>query len=123
MATIVVAEDDPILRFLMKETLELAGHEVTAASQGALALERILDMPPALVITDFDMPVMTGLGLAQAMQTHSETVHIPIILVTGAHGALARQYEHHFGEIIDKPFTNTQLFGAVDRLLSAPQPD
>lgn len=121
MATIVVAEDDLVLRFLMKEVLELAGHEVTVASQGALALERILEAPPALVVTDFDMPVMTGLGLAQAMHTHSQTIHIPIILVTGAHGALARQHECYFGEIIDKPFTNGQLFGAIDRLLSATQ--
>jgi CheY-like chemotaxis protein len=118
MALIVVADDEYLLAALLAGILEDEGHEVVIASHGQDALERIRARRPALLITDFMMPVMTGLELAQAIRADLEIADLPIILVSGAQGVIARQYSDLFAEIVDKPYRNDLLLEAVKRILS-----
>lgn len=117
MALIVVADDEYLLAAMLADILEDEGHETTLASHGQEALERIRTRRPALLITDFMMPIMTGLELAQAIKADQEISDIPIILVSGAQGDIARQHGDLFAEVLDKPYRHTDLVAAVERLL------
>lgn len=109
---IVVAEDEFLIADLLVVSLEDAGHEVHDAAHGVDALKLIRSLAPDLVITDFMMPLMTGLELAETMKADSVLQGIPIILVSGAQGGIARSRSDLFDLVFDKPY-------AMDRLLTA----
>lgn len=119
MALIVVADDEYLLATMLADILEDEGHEVVTASHGLSALEKIRARRPALVITDFMMPVMTGLELAQAIRADHDLAGLPIILVSGAQGSIGRQHTDLFIEVLDKPYRNEALLAAVERILAA----
>lgn len=118
MALIVVADDEYLLASMLADILEDEGHEVVTASHGKAALEVIRERRPALLITDFMMPLMTGLELAQAIRADQDIAAIPIILVSGAQAAIAREHSELFTEILDKPYRNTALIDIVERIVS-----
>lgn len=113
---IVVAEDEFLIADLLVVSLEEAGHEVHDAGHGAAALDLVRDLVPDLVITDFMMPLMTGLELAEAMKADSELRRIPIILVSGAQGSIARSRDDLFARVFDKPYPMERLLCAVAEL-------
>ncbi|MGO4170241.1 response regulator [Novosphingobium sp. YAF33] len=113
---IVVAEDEFLIADLLVVSLEEAGHEVHDAGHGAAALKLVRNFVPDLVITDFMMPLMTGLELAEAMKADSALQRIPIILVTGAQGSIARSRNDLFDRVFDKPYKMDQLLLAVAEL-------
>jgi len=117
MALILVADDEYLLAVLLADTLVEEGHEVVIASNGRAALERMRERRPALVITDFMMPIMTGLELAEAVRADAELADVPIILVSGAQGSLARTRAELFAAIIDKPYADELLLVEVRRVL------
>lgn len=117
MALILVADDEYLLAVLLADSLVDDGHEVIIAANGRVALERMRERRPALVITDFMMPVMTGLELAEAVRADAEIADVPIILVSGAQGAVARTRSELFESIIDKPYDNDVLLAEVRRII------
>lgn len=123
MALIVVVDDEFLLADLLAYLLTDEGHEVVTAPHGRAALQMIRERKPALVITDFMMPLMTGLELAQAMVSDADLADIPIILVTGGQGPIARQYDSLFEAIFDKPYDQDLMIEAVRRLTVPGSPE
>lgn len=109
---IVLAEDEFLIADMLVLTLEEEGHEVFDAPNGAAALRLIREHHPDLVVTDFMMPLMTGLELAEAIRADTAIPRIPIVLVSGAQGAIARERTDLFDVVLDKPY-------AIERLLAA----
>lgn len=120
MPLIVIAEDEFLIAEVLAIMLEDAGYEVAAASHGKAALSLVREKRPSLVITDFMMPLMTGLELAQAMRGDGELSHIPIILVSGAQGSIGRANPDAFDIVLDKPYNEEKLMAAVKALLTDP---
>ena len=118
MALIVVADDEFLLAEMLADLLEDAGHEVLTASQGEAALRLVRERRPELVITDFMMPLMTGLELAEAIRDDPAVSDIPILLVSGAQGMIARERSDLFVDVLDKPYDNRVLIDLVARLLA-----
>lgn len=121
MALIVVVDDEFLLADYLASLLIDEGHEVVTAAHGRAGLQLIRERKPALLITDFMMPLMTGLELAQAIAADAELADIPIILVTGGQGLMARDYGNLFDEIFDKPYDHNLMIEAVQRLTAAPR--
>ena len=96
MGRILVVDDEPDQRFILRRIFEKAGHEVVDASHGAQALECVRGWLPELVVTDMMMPVMDGRELIRRLRADPVTAQIPILAVTG----------------------NAELAGAADALLS-----
>ena len=113
MSTILVVDDEPDLRHLLRIFFERAGHEVVVAGQGLAALEAAHRTPPDLVVTDIMMPVMDGVELIRRLRSDPVTARIPILAVTGdPHLASAAD------TVISKPYRRDQLLAAADALLA-----
>ena len=119
MARILLAEDDDAVRDLVERSLAEDGHVVTAANDGAAALDALAHHNGQfdLLLSDVKMPVMDGIALALAAgRDHPE---MAIMLMTG----FADQRERTHGldalvhEVIAKPFSIEQIKGAVREAL------
>ncbi len=118
MAMILIAEDEFLLADVLGFILEDEGHTVIKASHGRAALAAIEKSVPDLVITDFMMPLMTGLELALAIRAKPELERLPIILVSGAQGKIGREHPEAFDAVIDKPYYPEVLLKRVAELLT-----
>jgi CheY-like chemotaxis protein len=112
VARILVVDDEPAQRFLLRRIFERAGHEVTDAGDGAAALRAVRESPPDLVVTDMMMPVMGGDELIRRLRCEPATAGIPILAVSGdPHLAVDAD------AVIPKPYKWEDLTKIADGLL------
>jgi CheY-like chemotaxis protein len=111
---ILVVDDEPDLRFILRRIFERAGHEVADAGHGAQALECVRGSVPELVVTDMMMPVMDGRELIRRLRADPVTAQIPILAVTG-NGELAGDAD----ALLAKPYEPDQILAAVNALLAS----
>ena len=83
MFRILVVDDEPDERFLLRRMLEREGYEVLDASDGAAALAIVRESPLDLILTDMMMPVMDGQELIRRLRSDPATAGIPIMASTG----------------------------------------
>jgi CheY-like chemotaxis protein len=83
MSRILVVDDEPDQRFLLRRIFERAGHTVYDAGNGAAALAAVRESPPDLVVTDMMMPVMGGAELIRRLRCEPATASIPILAASG----------------------------------------
>lgn len=121
MALIVIAEDEFLIADLLVTILKDAGYDVVSAAHGRAALELAREMRPDLIITDFMMPLMTGLELAQAVRGDEELARTPVILVSGAQGSIGRAHPEMFDAVLDKPYNEARLLQTIAGLLEQPR--
>lgn len=82
---ILVVEDHEDSRALLAEFLEALGYEVEVAAHGREALERLRrEPPPAVMLLDLMMPVMSGWELMRAVRDDPALVGLPVVVVSGA---------------------------------------
>lgn len=120
MTTILVVDDEFLIGDVLAFALEDEGFAVVRASNGRKALDVFQRDRPVLVITDFMMPVMNGLELAQAIRLRPEGATLPIILLSGAQAEIARRNGPLFSAVFDKPFRVAEVVACVIRLVGRP---
>jgi CheY-like chemotaxis protein len=79
----LVVDDSMVIRHTVSRFLEERGFAVESASNGLEALEILKRVRPALLITDMQMPTMSGSELISALKSKPETAAIPILILTG----------------------------------------
>lgn len=79
---VLLVEDDAVTRQMMRALLEKAGWAVSEAENGRIALERVAQNRPALILLDLMMPEMDGFEFAAALHRHAEWHSIPIVVLT-----------------------------------------
>ena len=111
LKTILVVEYEHDLRRIFATALMLAGFHVEQASDGVSALRIIENQPPDLVVLDVGLPTLDGLSVRDEIWAHSETRHLPIVIVTG----LAADVGSRIGGdcVLRKPITDEQLVRTV----------
>jgi signal transduction histidine kinase/CheY-like chemotaxis protein len=115
---ILVIEDELALREILKATLEQAHYVVTAAANGIEAIQIVQQNgePFQLVLTDFEMPFMSGEALV--LQLANLLPSIPLVVMTGSleltHGKKLQADKHC---LLAKPFTASDLLGAIHRAI------
>lgn len=82
MARILIAEDNPESLYLLQLMLEADDHQVTAAGDGAEALEKAVQQPPDVIISDIMMPIMNGFRLCREVRNHPKLKKLPFIFYT-----------------------------------------
>jgi putative nucleotidyltransferase with HDIG domain len=80
--TILIVEDNPILREGLQEMLELEGFAVFTAANGQQALDEMEDRSPDLILSDIAMPIMDGHVFFQTVRERPEWVSIPFVFLT-----------------------------------------
>lgn len=81
---ILIVDDLPDSRFLMRMTLGRSGWEVIEAADGREAVNMASIERPDVVLMDYNMPVMDGVEACRQINDMEETAHIPVIIYTGA---------------------------------------
>jgi len=112
VARVLIVDDEPDIRFMMRLILERAGHSVTEARHGATALNSVKAEHPDLVITDVMMPTMGGLEFIDRLRSDPETAAIPILAVSG-NSELAVAAD----AVLPKPFVAPELLAVAARLI------
>jgi CheY-like chemotaxis protein len=82
-AVALVVDDSMLIRYTVCRSLEERGFTVESATNGAEALQILERVHPDLIVTDMQMPKMTGSELITALKKNPETAKIPIIIVAG----------------------------------------
>jgi diguanylate cyclase (GGDEF)-like protein len=102
---VLVADDDPVMRLLMREMLDQVGLDTLEAEDGAQALACYRSMAPDLVLLDVDMPAMDGYAVCRAIRAEEAHVTVPIIMVTGSDEleAVTLAYEVGATDFVSKP--------------------
>lgn len=115
MAKILIVDDYEMIRTLFKEFLEMAGHEVLTACDGADGLEKFNEQPVNLIISDVSMPGMGGIEMLEALPEQAK--EIPIILTSGSADAPVQPPPGYSCQMLLKPIKNKDLIAAIDRAL------
>jgi DNA-binding response OmpR family regulator len=110
---ILVVDDDSDIRRLNAEVLTASGYRVDAVEDGAAGWEALNASSYDLLITDNNMPRVTGMELIKKVQ--SARMALPVILASGATRAEAA--EMHLAATLPKPFTLDELLGTVKKVL------
>jgi signal transduction histidine kinase len=103
--TILIVDDDPVVRSLMQDSLEDDGFSVIEAEDGVEACRRCDEMVPSLIVVDVVMPNMDGFELCRELRRRPATQHVPILMATGLddHKSIVKAYEAGATDFISKP--------------------
>ena len=120
MAKILVVEDEPEIRILVKTMLEKAGYSVVEAEDGEAALRLVNEEEPDLVLLDVMIPCIEGWEVCRRIRENEATRRIPIIMVTvrTTDEDIQRSVECGANAHINKPFDQRELLDTIKKLLS-----
>jgi CheY-like chemotaxis protein len=120
MGNVLVVDDDPTIRDMLRDVLTDEGHHVTTARDGVEALEVLGRDGPFLVLLDLMMPRLDGLGVLRALETHPEMRGGNAVVVMSAAERLfalsAILSTGVVSEQVAKPFELDLMLDVVNRL-------
>ena len=117
---ILVAEDSITSRTLLKNILETSGYQVTTAVDGADAFTQLRSAEFDLVVSDVDMPRMSGFELTTRIRADKKLAELPVVLVTALESRQDRERGIDVGAnayIIKSSFDQSNLLDVIRRLL------
>jgi CheY-like chemotaxis protein len=120
LARILVIDDEPTVRHILRIVLELAGHEVVLAEDGLRGIGVVRRQHPKLIVLDLMMPVMDGGTVLDHLQEDEKTRNIPVVVLTAAAvGELRSRLERSGAtRVMTKPFDPADVVAAVTDLLA-----
>ena len=119
MARVLVIDDEPDVRWLIRMSLERAGHEVLDAEDGLRGIALAMKQRPEVIVLDLMMPVMDGYGVLAELAKHGRTASVPVVVLSAkaipdeadrATAAGARRF-------LEKPFDPDELAAELAELL------
>ena len=114
---ILLVDDDPALRTLLRTTFEVADVEVLDAADAAEARRAIDQAHPSVIVLDVNMPGKSGLELCRELKADRPTRAIPVVLLTGSEGGTeAAANEAGADALVRKPFSPLELLAVAERL-------
>ncbi len=119
MGSVVAIEDDDDIRMLIVRRLERAGHDVRSAVDGIEGLELIRESKPDLVVLDWMMPRLDGLGVVEQLAA-DEATRPRILMLTARNQQtdIDRARAAGIDDFLVKPFLGSDLLAAVGALIS-----
>jgi two-component system, OmpR family, KDP operon response regulator KdpE len=109
---ILVVDDDPQIRRVMRVTLTGQGYEVDDAKSGESALEKIRDQRFDLVLLDMNMPGMGGLEACRSIRSHSE-IGIIMLTVRDSEGDKVEALDAGADDYVTKPYNPPELLARI----------
>jgi DNA-binding response OmpR family regulator len=118
---VMVADDDPLIREILRKRLTQRGHEVVLANNGAQALATARRLHPQAIVLDRQMPRLDGLQFLQELRRHDETRSIPVIMLSAACSSddIYSGYRDGADVYIAKPFVPDQVIDYCESFLKS----
>lgn len=116
---VLVVDDEIHIIHVVAIKLRNNGYEVLSAENGADAFELAVAEKPDIVVTDFQMPVMTGLELVEKLRQCDQTKNIPVIMLTARGFAVEEEQKEdlQISEFLSKPFSPKELLRTIEDIL------
>jgi two-component system alkaline phosphatase synthesis response regulator PhoP len=118
--TVLFADDEAHVTHVMSRAAKAAGYTVFTAEDGEEAYELAGAHRPNLIVTDLQMPYMSGIDLAQRLMEHNELKRIPVILLS-ARGYVVEQESRlltNIRAVIEKPFNARDVMARIQAMLA-----
>jgi len=117
---ILVADDEIHIVQVVAMKLRNNGFEVVTAEDGLEAYELCCQEKPDAVVTDYQMPGLTGIELVEKLRENPDTQHIPIIILTARGFAIEKEQQGrlNISECLNKPFSPKELLVNVEEVLA-----
>lgn len=121
--TILICDDEPHILHVLSAKLKNAGLEVLTAADGEEAFELAKRHQPDLVITDYQMPILSGLELCAKLRSDPRTEHLPVIMLTARGFSLAEEdlANTNVRRVFPKPFSPREILRCTQELIVAEQ--
>lgn len=121
-ATILVVDDEALVRSMICDGLTAAGHRVLAAASGEEALRVVQAERPACILMDIMMPDLDGYDTCAALKADSRTASIPVLLVSATTDARVAEQAKRAGAagVLRKPVRLEDLRRAITHAIGAP---
>jgi two-component system chemotaxis response regulator CheY len=119
---VLVVDDQMTMRALVRSALQQMGIiDVADAVDGEDGLKSLVQRPAELVISDYNMPKLDGLGFLQAIRGHERTRKTAFIMLTGRSDKELVQRAVQFGvnNYLAKPFTTAELKKKIEQVFGA----
>ena len=121
MARVLVIDDEPDVRWLLRLSLEREGHEVLLAEDGLRGVAMAQRQKPDVIVLDLMMPVMDGYGVLGSLADDPRTAKVPVLVLTAK--AVPGEEDTILGlgarRFLTKPFDPDDLATELDLLLRA----
>ena len=116
---ILVVEDDPKSRKLVRDLLQVSGYETVEATNGKQGVELARSRKPDLILMDIIMPEMDGYTACHAIRMEKATQAIPVVMLTALVHELNRELGRDMGAdaYLTKPFSHQELLEVINRFL------
>lgn len=121
---VLIADDEIHIVHVVTIKLRNNGYEVITAENGEEAYELACAEIPDIIITDYQMPVMTGIELVEKLRSTEQTQHIPVIMLTARSYAVSPEQRERLliHDCLSKPFSPRELLGNVEDALFSSRP-
>ncbi len=116
---VLVVDDEIHIVQVVAVKLRNNGFDVITCENGAQALDLASKEKPDIVVTDFQMPLMTGLELVQNLRSQPDTADIPVVLLTARGFAIEDGQKENLkiSACVSKPFSPRELLQTVEEVL------
>jgi len=116
---VLVVDDEIHIVHVVAIKLRNNGFDVVTAANGAEAFGLACSEKPDIIVTDFQMPVMTGLELVEKIRQNGETKDIPVILLTARNFAIEDEQKRdlQISDCLSKPFSPKELLRSIQDIL------
>lgn len=117
--TILCVDDEAHILHVVSLKLRNAGYHVITANDGEEALQSAIDHRPDLLITDYQMPFLSGLELCLELKKHAETSSLPALMLTARGFALPREQldRTNIVAVLAKPFSPRDVLARVQEIV------
>ncbi len=116
---VLVVDDESHIVHVVSMKLRNAGLEVLSAADGEEGYEKAIQYKPDLIITDYQMPVMTGLELCCKLREQESTAQTPVIMLTARGSGLSDEdlAQTNIRDVLTKPFSPREVLSKVQSLI------
>ncbi len=119
MPSVVIADDEHPVRLILAAKLREEGYDVVECRDGDEAYDAVVRDVPDLLITDFQMPTMTGLCLAMRLKAEASTSQLPVLMLSARGHAISDEdlARTNIRLLLPKPFSAKQVIERVRSIL------
>jgi two-component system alkaline phosphatase synthesis response regulator PhoP len=116
---VLIVDDEIHIVHVVAIKLRNNGYEVVTANNGSEAFNLACSERPDMIVTDFQMPIMTGMELVEKLRQCEQTKEIPVIMLTARSFSISKQQQQklQISGCLSKPFSPRELLGNIEDIL------